>query len=259
MQLVVALMGKVESTLLKLCGFGLVALAVYFLFKANVPAATLCAAVGLLLTFLARFSQFKRFKGWGFEAEMWEEKQQEAEKLVESLKKVATLAAREVMLQSIKSGRLVSGKSWEDHWRLFEEIKAAQSGLLDADAQLEIRRSIDRWFLHDMVAREFGALLSLVAKEVENARKAVREKYGNPVSDIPAFQKEMDLLRRIEKPADGLFELAGSRKLVESVDAWWSEASHVLSQHDVWIEIPPDIRGRLGSGPINLLDRRLAA
>lgn len=238
-------MGKVESTLLKLCGFSLVALAVYFLFEANVHAATLCAAVGLLLTFLARFSQFKRFKGWGFEAEMWEEKQQEAEQLVESLKKVATLTAREVMLQSIKSGRWGSGERWEDHWRLFEEIKAAQAGLLDANAQQEIRRSIDRWFLHDMVAREFGALRSLVTKEVETARNAVREKYGNPASDPPAFKKEMDLLRRTEKPADGLFELAGTGKLVESVDAWWSEANHVLSQYDVKIAIPPDIRGRL--------------
>lgn len=125
-------MGKWESLLFKVSGFGLISLAVYFPFIGEVPGATLCAAVGLILTFLARLSQFKRFKGWGFEAEKWEEKQQEAEKLVESLKGIAALTAREVMLQSIKSGRWGSGQRWEDHWKLFEEVKSAQAGLLTA-------------------------------------------------------------------------------------------------------------------------------
>lgn len=57
---------------------------------------------------------------------MWDEKQLEAERLVKSLKDLAALTAREVMLQSIKSGRWGNGKPWSDHWKLFEEIKAAQ-------------------------------------------------------------------------------------------------------------------------------------
>ena len=170
---------RIESGFLKVLGLSLIALAVYFLLQDNVPAATLCAAVGVLLLFLARFSHFKRFKGWGFEAEIWEEKQQEAEQLVEALKKIATLTSREIMLQSIKSGRWSDGKRWADHLRLFEEIKAAQADMLDEVAKKEIRRSIDRWFLHDMVHREYGELRRLVSQTVETVRASLRERLIN--------------------------------------------------------------------------------
>lgn len=240
-------MGKIESGFLKIFGFGLIGLAVYFLLQPNVSAATVSAAVGILLTFLARFSQFKRFKGWGFEAEMWEEKQQEAANLIDSLKKTATFTAREVMVQSIKSGRWGSGKRWEDHWKLFNELKAAQNGLLDDDAQREIRRSIDRWFLHDMVSREYGELRDIVGKQLEVIRKAIISKYGNPVSDISGFSKEMDSLSRLSKPADGLFELAGSRKFVESIEDWWADTTRRFADYDEKLEMPPEIRARLAT------------
>ena len=237
-------MGKWESLLLKVCGFGLICLAVYFLFIGNVPGATLCAAVGLLLTFLARFSQFKRFKGWGFEAEMWEEKQQEAEKLVESLKGIAALTAREVMLQSIKSGRWGSGKRWEDHWKLFEEVKSAQAGLLSEEGKKEVRRLIDRWFLHDMAINEFGKLKEIVNKETERARQVIRAKFGNPVSDPAAFAAEMQVLSTLDKSI-GLFELAGTKPLIESIDAWWEDAHTKLASYEIVIAMPGEIRSRL--------------
>ncbi|WP_155523093.1 hypothetical protein [Tabrizicola thermarum] len=216
----------------------------YFLFIGNVPGATLCATVGLLLTFLARFSQFKRFKGWGFEAEMWEEKQQEAEKLVESLKGIAALTAREVMLQSIKSGRWGSGKRWEDHWKLFEEVKAAQAGLLDEDGQRKVRRSIDRWFLHDMAITEFGKLKEIVTKEVEQARQEIRVKFGNPVSDPMAFEAEMQLLSTLDKSI-GLFELAGTEPLIESIEKWWESARKTLANFGIDVAMPSEVRSRL--------------
>ncbi len=237
-------MGKWESLLLKVCGFGLLGLAVYFLLIGDVPEATLCAAVGLLLTFLARFSQFKRFKGWGFEAEMWEEKQHEAAKLVESLKGIAALTAREIMLQSIKSGRWGSGQRWEDHWRLFEEVKAAQAGLLSEEGQKEIRRSIDRWFLHDMSINEFGKLKEIVTKEAERARKFISAKYGNPASDPTAFGQEMQLLSTLDKSM-GLFELAGMRPLIDSIEEWWKNAYTTLAKFEIEIEMPGEVRSKL--------------
>ncbi len=237
-------MGKMESAFLKLCGFALIALAIYFLFVGNVPGATLCAAVGLLLTFLARFSQFKRFKGWGFEAEMWEETQQQAEKLVESLKGVAALTAREVMLQSIKSGRWGSGGRWEDHWRLFDEIKSAQAGLLSQEGQKEVRKSIDRWFLHDLAIQEFGKLTEIITKQVEPANKNLIARYGNPITDPVAFNKEMQLISEVNKSI-GLFELAGSKPLIESIEEWWLSACNTLEKFGLQIKMPADVRSKL--------------
>lgn len=45
--------------------------------------------VGFLMLVLMLLAKFKRFKGFGFEAELWEEKQEEAAKLVERLKQLA--------------------------------------------------------------------------------------------------------------------------------------------------------------------------
>lgn len=238
-------MGRIESTLLKLGGYGLIGLAVYFLFQSSIAAAPLCAAVGFLMTFLARFSDFKRFKGWGFEAEMWEEKQEEAGKLVVSLKKVAALTAREVMLQSIKSGRWGSGERWEHQWKLFEEIKAAQADILDEESKREIRKSIDRWFFHDMILREYGELLGIFDKEVELIRKTINTKYGNPISDASGFGNEINALSKISRPSGGLFKLAGSRNLVVSIEEWWAETQKEFSAFGVNLEMPLETRARL--------------
>lgn len=237
-------MGRIESGFLKICGYALIALTVYFLFLPDVTRASLCAAIGLLLFFLARLSQFKRFKGWGFEAEMWDEKQQEAEKLVESLKSVASLTAREVMLQSIRSGRWGSSKRWDDHWKLFDEIKSAQSGLITLEGQREIKKSIDRWFLHDMALNEFGELKQIAMKKAEQARKGLREKSGNPISDLAGYQTGMQRLSEVDKSI-GLFELAGSRPLVETIEEWWGDMCNTLDDFGIELEMPVKVRSRL--------------
>ena len=48
---------------------------------------TVFLGIGFLFVVLLFLAKFKRFKGFGFEAKMWEEKQEEASSLVDSLKK----------------------------------------------------------------------------------------------------------------------------------------------------------------------------
>lgn len=238
-------MGLFESRFLKLFGLALIFLTIYFLFKDAITSATVSAAVGLLLTFLSRFSQFKRFKGWGFEAEMWEEKQEEAERLVESLKAVAALTAREVMLQSIKNGRWDDGKSWSDRWKLFDEIKSAQSGLLNPESARQIKKSVDRWFLHDIALTEFGKLQEIVNEGAETAKSRIREQHGNPILDMNGFKADMKIVQEVCRSAGGLFELAGQEPLIESVENWWRNACAVFQKFDVPLEIPSEVRAKL--------------
>jgi preprotein translocase subunit SecY len=51
------------------------------------PSIIAVRGTGFLLVVLLLLAKFKRFKGFGFEAEMWEEKQEEAAVLVDELKK----------------------------------------------------------------------------------------------------------------------------------------------------------------------------
>lgn len=234
-----------ESNLLKLLGYLSLGFAAFQITLGNVPAATVCAAVGILLFFLARFSQFKRFKGWGFEAEMWDEKQLEAEKLVKSLKDVAALTAREVMLQSIKSGRWGNGKRWSDHWKHFEEIKAAQTGLLDEISAKDIKRSVDRWFLHDMVVCEFGKLQEIVEKGINSARQVIIQKHGAPILNLIEFSADNERIQEISKASTGLFDLAGQSPFINALETWWQHACAVLLTFDVQIEMPLEVKSKL--------------
>jgi len=51
--------------------------------------ATLMLAAAVLCLIFVYLARFKRFKGLGIEAELWEDKQREAEQLIERLKPLA--------------------------------------------------------------------------------------------------------------------------------------------------------------------------
>lgn len=59
---------------------------------------------GFLLVVLLLLAKFKRIKGFGFEAEMWDEKQIQAAVLVDKLTALATLTSEQVALISAKLG-----------------------------------------------------------------------------------------------------------------------------------------------------------
>lgn len=238
-------MGKFESRFLKFGGFALIFLGVYFLFKKDAASGTVSAAVGLMLIFLSRISEFKRFKGWGFEAEMWDDKLLEAERLMDSMKSIAKIASREIVLQSVKSGRFGNGKRWEDHWRLFEEIRATQGGLLTPQSVKEIRKSVDRWFLHDMISNEFGSLVEIVNKGADLARRKIRENGGDFEKRTVSFDADLQSVFRGKRHSVGLFELAGEGPFVEALNKWWHDAKSLLEKYDVQIEIPPEIQSKL--------------
>lgn len=63
--------------------------------------------------FYANISKFKRFKGLGFEAELWDEKQKEASQVVEELKRVFKMYSREMLIGKAMSGRWDSGGDWK--------------------------------------------------------------------------------------------------------------------------------------------------
>jgi Na+-transporting methylmalonyl-CoA/oxaloacetate decarboxylase gamma subunit len=85
MRLIVQL---VANTILSIGALALLIVGIYLaILDRSAPTITAVLGIGVLFMFLLLLAKFKRFKGLGFEAEMWEEKQEEAAALIDSLKK----------------------------------------------------------------------------------------------------------------------------------------------------------------------------
>jgi hypothetical protein len=60
-----------------------------------------CLRDRFLQFFYSNLARFKRFKGLGFEAELWEDKQKEAADLIDRLKNVVAIYSREVVMAQV--------------------------------------------------------------------------------------------------------------------------------------------------------------
>ncbi len=67
----------------------------------------------------SNISRFKRFKGLGFEAELWEDKQKEAAQLIDRLKAMVTVYTREIVMQKVMQNRYSGDGRWAESWKLY--------------------------------------------------------------------------------------------------------------------------------------------
>lgn len=87
---------------------------------------TVFVATIVLLIFV-RLSRFRRFKAFGMEAELWEEKQEEAAALIQQLKGLSVAMAEPLISISSRMGRWSSHFSRRDHYDLIQKIQRALS------------------------------------------------------------------------------------------------------------------------------------
>ncbi|MBE1284224.1 MAG: hypothetical protein GJ676_13010 [Rhodobacteraceae bacterium] len=108
--------------------FGTIALAlslIWLIRDAPVAKVTASFVIGLLCFVFANLSKFKRFKGLGFEAELWEDKQKEAEELIGKLNGIVSLYSSEVLSTKFKSGRWSDNESrWHEVLKLYKALKS---------------------------------------------------------------------------------------------------------------------------------------
>jgi hypothetical protein len=114
--------------------FGLVGLVLLFfsfsrLWAEDLAGASATFAMAFFSFIYSNIARFKRFKGLGFEAELWEDKQKEAEQLIDRLKSVVSVYTREVVLQRVLQGRLSDGSKWQDNWALYDDLVSKHNEL----------------------------------------------------------------------------------------------------------------------------------
>ncbi len=136
------LFALVGSLLLLACG--------KLVIEENVTQAAVLFGLAFLSFIYSNLARFKRFKGLGFEAEMWEDKQKEAANLIQQLRGLVKIYTHELVLGKVKSGRNSNGTNWANHWETFNEFDK-QHRLLGQDIDFtDLKREMDDYFLFEM-------------------------------------------------------------------------------------------------------------
>lgn len=79
--------------------------------------------MAFLLTVLLLLSKFKHFKGFGFEAELWEQKQAEAAEIVDQMKSLSKLVSWQVSSMAARIGMWDSAFSMSELAQILDDLR----------------------------------------------------------------------------------------------------------------------------------------
>ncbi|MGV7120313.1 hypothetical protein [Sphingopyxis sp. 550A] len=197
MKVVKYLSGNWERVLFALVGIACLTFGFVFIFDEKITSASAVFAIGFFSFLYSNLARFKRFKGLGFEAELWEDKQREAADLIDRLKNVVAIYSREVVMAQVMRGRWSSGADWKANWLLYDELVGQHDALGQKIDFAPLKRDIDQVFLFDM-SHHLGSALQ---KSVENARSEARKKieteFGSSVRDNAGHNAHYTQFRKI--------------------------------------------------------------
>ncbi|MGV1924782.1 hypothetical protein ACQZ6S_05725 [Agrobacterium tumefaciens] len=189
-----------------------------FLQERDVPSASAVFAVAFLSFIYSNLSRFKRFKGLGFEAELWEDKQKEAADLIDRLKKVVSIYTTEVVLSSVKRGRLSDGVRWKENWKLYDDLVTQHAELGQNIDFSNLKKEVDDFFLFDITMNIYKSLDNSFSKATSEARSNISKEFGSPVRDVEGFNLKHEQLRDAAFKLDKLFEIAKTQNLAKLVN-----------------------------------------
>jgi hypothetical protein len=197
MKLAKYLSGYWERVLFALVGFACLGFGFHFLIEDEITSASAVFAIGFFSFLYSNLARFKRFKGLGFEAELWEDKQKEAANLIDRLKNVVAVYSREIVMAQVMRGRLASGADWRKNWALFDELVGQHDAIGQKIDFAPLKKQIDEVFLFDMSLR----LAEELGKSIESARSQasalIDSEFGSPISDIEGYNARLAAFREI--------------------------------------------------------------
>lgn len=243
---------------------GLVFLAFSFfsLMSDNVTGASATFAMAFFSFIYSNVARFKRFKGLGFEAELWEDKQKEAEQLIDRLKAVVSVYTREVVMQKVMQGRWAAGAKWQDNWRLFDGLVAKHNELGQEIDFSDLKAQLDKVFLFDIVSTLYSPIRQAVATTRAEAKRMIQKEFGSPITDLDGHNKRQAQLREIPSDLKELFAMSMEGDIAHDVLVWTSEAQDKLKEHfGLVVDVPKENIATLQklsrlyqAGPINVTD-----
>ncbi len=200
-----------------------------FLDKTGASIATYCAA-GLCLIFLF-LSRFKRFKFGPLEGELWEEKMEEAAKVIDRLQSLAVVVAEPLITLSSRLGRMAMHLTRRESYELMKRIeRALDENEVPREKIEQAKREYYRTTMFDLTRPLYGKLKEALDQKVTSLHQQVNS-FSGP---------------------SGVTDLQGQRAAVENWRAaadWESSFLEVLNAYSVHQHAPAVVRERLANCP----------
>lgn len=159
-----------------------------YLQKETLPATSAMGFV-FLLVFVLTISNFRRIKGFGFEAEMWEDKQVQAAKLIDRLELLSKASTQQVALIAARLGLWDSGFSNPELGELVEVTRQILQSTGTSDAE---RKNILSPLYRRVALNYVNAAARMVDLDLQNNKEtfAAVQKAAT-TEDWPKWQEKL--------------------------------------------------------------------
>jgi hypothetical protein len=219
-----------ERLLFGFIGFALLPFSFWFLAQEQVTLATASFAMSFLCFIYSNVSRFKRFKGLGFEAELWEDKQKEAAELIDRLKNIVSIYTREVVLQKVTQGRWGNGPDWKSHWALYEELVSQHTAIGQKIDFSDLKRKMDSYFIFDIAMKFADQISNPIQTAISSASDKINKEFGSPITDADGYGKRLAQIHVVKPRLEDPFAIAKEGDLAAAVLKLATEAKTVLKR-----------------------------
>ncbi|MBO6716874.1 MAG: hypothetical protein JJ913_02835 [Rhizobiaceae bacterium] len=208
-----------ERTLFAIVGVALGVFGFYYLVLGDVTTSASAFGFSFFSFFYSNLSRFKRFKGLGFEAELWEEKQKEAAKLVQQLKSIVEIYSSEILKEKASTGRWGGsvGRRWANVWELYNRVLRVHSDLGQEIDFSETKKFLDDYFLFDIVIDDVNEISMVFSRTEQEAKKLISDEFGSPIKDSKGYSSRLQQLRDVSVERFETFNLVRDRILSDEI------------------------------------------
>ncbi len=235
-----------ERFVFSIIGLGLIAWALRLIYIGQITDAGIVFGLGFLSSIYANVARFKRFKGLGFEAELWEDKQKEAADLIERLREVVSIYTREVILLKVKAGRWGRVADWEERWKLFDDLGTQHSVLGQEIDFTDTKKEMDDYFLFDMTMPQIREIKKVMSEGKAAAGQKLDQEFPNPIRQDESYRRRLEQFRNIGDHIENPFEISVEGNLAShALDLFNSGKKRLHTDFAVDVEVDPKVLERL--------------
>lgn len=205
----------------------------YLCYRDKTGAATATYAAGVLCLIFAFLPEFKRFKGFGVEAELLERKIVEADETIARLRNLSKPLAELMFTIVARSGRWDSMVPRHDRYRIMEQLESelCQIGMSKTDIE-NAKRDWHRFNLFDLSSPVFEEILERIKekkKEEQNRIGSVKQPISPNDQD---YKKAIERLRHIHEEEKKLKDA----HIYENIESVYDGLINFVQSTDVFTE-----------------------
>lgn len=232
-------MDKIIKGILFVSGMALISLGAFQGFYEKIQSSSILFGAGIIVLIFSFLSRFKRFKGLGIEGELWEDKQEEAEQLINNTKENI-----EKLKNSVSTISEIAYTSLASIGRLNpvpKEYKLSATDKLDKNLKelnftkeeiLEVKHYLNFLITFDLASKLVNEIKLILAKLSTEENKKLTD-YPSPTQANDTVYKQLiedrkSISNEIEKAKllTDIHAVQGFHDIVEQISSFLSESPY---------------------------------